>query len=39
MRIGEIQADGQFKEVWNSGEAVKPDPYLKSYPWAKDLMN
>lgn len=39
VRIGEIQADGQFKEVWNSGEAVKPDPYLKSYPWAKDLMN
>ncbi|OSX55470.1 urea ABC transporter substrate-binding protein [Anoxybacillus ayderensis] len=39
VRIGEIQPDGQFKEVWNSGEAVKPDPYLKSYPWAKDLMN
>ncbi|MED0685357.1 urea ABC transporter substrate-binding protein [Anoxybacillus ayderensis] len=39
VRIGEIQPDGQFKEIWNSGEAVKPDPYLKSYPWAKDLMN
>ncbi|KIP20936.1 Aliphatic amidase expression-regulating protein [Anoxybacillus ayderensis] len=39
VRIGEIQPDGQFKELWNSGEAVKPDPYLKSYPWAKDLMN
>lgn len=37
VRVGEIQADGQFKEVWNSGEPVKPDPYLETYPWAKDL--
>lgn len=37
VRVGEIQADGQFKEVWNSGEPVKPDPYLTTYPWAKDL--
>ncbi|KYD25460.1 hypothetical protein B4113_1692 [Geobacillus sp. B4113_201601] len=37
VRIGEIQADGQFKELWNSGQPVKPDPYLKSYPWAKGL--
>jgi len=37
VRIGEVQADGQFKEVWNSGEQVKPDPYLKSYDWAKGL--
>ncbi|PLT33207.1 urea ABC transporter substrate-binding protein [Bacillus sp. V5-8f] len=37
VRIGEIQADGQFKELWNSGEAVKPDPYLKTYEWAKGL--
>jgi urea transport system substrate-binding protein len=37
VRIGEIQPNGQFKELWNSGKAVKPDPYLKSYPWAKDL--
>nr|WP_231584199.1 urea ABC transporter substrate-binding protein [Domibacillus indicus] len=36
-RIGEIQADGQFKEVWNSGEPVKPDPYLETYPWAEGL--
>jgi urea transport system substrate-binding protein len=37
VRIGEIQADGQFKELWNSGQPVKPDPYLKSYPWGKGL--
>jgi urea transport system substrate-binding protein len=36
-RIGQIQADGQIKEVWNSGEALKPDPYLKSYPWGKEV--
>ncbi|OXS76653.1 urea ABC transporter substrate-binding protein [Domibacillus enclensis] len=37
VRVGEIQADGQFKEVWNSGEPVKPDPYLETYPWAEEL--
>lgn len=37
VRIGEIQQDGQFKEIWNSGEPVKPDPYLKSYSWAGKL--
>ena len=37
VRIGEVGSDGQFKEVWNSGEQVKPDPYLKSYDWATEL--
>lgn len=37
VRIGQVQEDGQFKEVWNSGEAVKPDPYLKTYDWASSL--
>ncbi len=37
VRIGQVQADGQFKEVWNSGEPIKPDPYLKSYDWASGL--
>lgn len=36
-RIGEIMADGQFKEVWSSGEPIKPDPYLKQFDWAKGL--
>lgn len=37
VRIGVVTEDGQFKEIWNSGSPVKPDPYLKSYPWAKEL--
>lgn len=37
VRIGVVQPDGQFKEVWNSGSPVKPDPYLEGYPWAKGL--
>ncbi|SDS79367.1 urea-binding protein [Paenibacillaceae bacterium GAS479] len=39
VRIAEVQADGQFKELWNSGEPVKPDPYLKSYTWAAGLSS
>jgi urea transport system substrate-binding protein len=37
VRIGQVQADGQFKEVWNSGSPVKPDPWLKSYPWGAEV--
>ncbi len=36
-RIGKIGDDGLIKEVWNSGEPIKPDPYLKGYPWAAGL--
>ncbi|HYN94654.1 MAG TPA: urea ABC transporter substrate-binding protein [Pilimelia sp.] len=36
-RIGLVQPDGQIKEVWNSGEPIKPDPYLKGYTWASGL--
>ena len=38
-RIGLIQDDGQITEVWNSGEPVKPDPFLTGpeYPWAEGL--
>ena len=39
VRIGEVQADGQFKELWSSGSPVKPDPYLKGYAWGKDLSS
>lgn len=39
VRIGEVQEDGSIKEIWNSGNAVKPDPYLKTYDWAKSLSN
>ncbi|BCJ45083.1 urea ABC transporter substrate-binding protein [Actinoplanes ianthinogenes] len=36
-RIGKIGTDGLITEVWNSGEPIKPDPYLKGYPWAAGL--
>jgi urea transport system substrate-binding protein len=38
-RIGEAQADGMFKEIWTSGEPVKPDPFLKTYTWAADIAS
>jgi len=36
-RIGLVEPDGQIREVSNSGEPIKPDPYLKGYDWAKGL--
>lgn len=37
VRIGQVQPDGMFKEVWNSGAPVKPDPFLKTYPWGAEV--
>ncbi|GAB2567120.1 urea ABC transporter substrate-binding protein [Gracilibacillus alcaliphilus] len=37
VRIGEVGEDGQFTEVWNSDEPVKPDPFLEEYDWASDI--
>ncbi|QDI92261.1 urea ABC transporter substrate-binding protein [Salicibibacter halophilus] len=37
VRIGEVQEDGQFEEVWNSGKPVEPDPYLEEFDWASDI--
>ncbi|WP_183860626.1 urea ABC transporter substrate-binding protein [Pectinatus brassicae] len=39
VRIGEVQADGSIKEVWSTPGPVRPDPYLKTYDWAKGLAN
>jgi urea transport system substrate-binding protein len=36
-RIGQLQPSGLIKEVFGSGKPIKPDPFLKSYPWAKGL--
>jgi urea transport system substrate-binding protein len=36
-RIGKLQPNGLIDEVGGSGKPIKPDPYLKSYPWAKGL--
>lgn len=37
VRIGEVQPDGMFKEIWSSGQPIKPNPYLKGLDWAKGL--
>jgi urea transport system substrate-binding protein len=36
-RIGEIHPDGLIYTIWESNGPITPDPYLKSYPWAKGL--
>ena len=36
-RIGLIGADGLITQVSGSEGPIKPDPYLKSYPWAAEL--
>ncbi|MFD4402058.1 urea ABC transporter substrate-binding protein [Nocardia sp. NPDC058499] len=36
-RIGEIRPDGLIYSVWDSGEAIEPDPYLAGYSWAEGL--
>ena len=36
-RIGLVEANGQIREISNSGAPIKPDPYLKGYPWAAGL--
>ncbi|SDR02903.1 urea ABC transporter substrate-binding protein [Thermostaphylospora chromogena] len=38
-RIGVVRPDGMIEEVWNSGEPIKPDPYLKGYSWAAGLAD
>ncbi|MEG4500158.1 urea ABC transporter substrate-binding protein [Microcoleus sp. F10-C6] len=37
VRIGKVRLDGQIEEIWNSGASVRPDPFLKGYPWAAAL--
>ncbi len=34
VRVGEIQEDGLIYTVYETNEAVKPDPYLTTYDWA-----
>lgn len=35
--IGRINDRGLIDSVWDSGEAIQPDPYLATYPWAAGL--
>ena len=37
VRIGKVRPDGLIDEVFSSGTAVQPDPFLKKYAWAKGL--
>lgn len=39
VRIGEVMEDGLIKEIWSTGEPVRPDPYLETYDWAEGLSN
>lgn len=36
-RIGEVRPDGLIHTVWDSGQAIEPDPYLSGYSWAEGL--
>ncbi len=36
-RIGQLRPDGLIDTVFESDGPIKPDPYLKSYTWAKGL--
>lgn len=38
-RIGKVRPNGMIDEIWNSGEPIRPDPFLKSYPWAAALAS
>lgn len=35
--IGEIHDDGLIYTVWSSKTPIEPDPFLKTYAWAKGL--
>jgi urea transport system substrate-binding protein len=36
-RIGQLQPSGLINEVGGSKQPIKPDPFLKTYTWAKEL--
>ncbi|MCR5699134.1 MAG: urea ABC transporter substrate-binding protein [Treponemataceae bacterium] len=37
VRIGKINSEGTIDEVWATPTAIKPDPYLSTYPWARGI--
>ena len=37
IRIGKINEKGQIDELYASPEAVRPDPYLSTYAWARGI--
>lgn len=38
IRIGRINAEGMIDTIWESPNAIKPDPYLSTYAWAKGIQ-
>ena len=36
-RIGKIREDGLIDTISATPGPVEPDPYLKTYPWAKEF--
>lgn len=37
VRIGKINGSGLIDEIWSTEGAIKPDPYLSTYEWARGL--
>ena len=37
VRIGRINQNGLIDEIWATPGAIKPDPYLSTYEWARGL--
>jgi urea transport system substrate-binding protein len=37
VRIGKIREDGLIDTIFATPGAVEPDPYLETYPWAKEF--
>ncbi|MCR4954035.1 MAG: urea ABC transporter substrate-binding protein [Treponema sp.] len=37
VRIGKINSNGLIDEIWTTPGAIKPDPYLSTYEWARGL--
>ena len=37
VRIGKINAEGMIDEIWATPGAIRPDPYLSTYEWARGL--
>jgi hypothetical protein len=35
--VGKFGNDGLIDEIYSSAIPVKPDPFLKNYPWASGL--
>ncbi|MCR5061834.1 MAG: urea ABC transporter substrate-binding protein [Treponema sp.] len=37
VRIGIIDESGRIDEIWATSGAIKPDPYLSTYTWARGI--